>query len=82
MLSDRQQSLATNSRVDETTNRFLFGNHSIQIRHKVAGFSNLIGIVTTTHEGDGHLLILHIADVFDGAGLELEHNKNKKVRFE
>lgn len=77
MLSDRHQLLGTNRLVDETTHRFIFFDDGVQIIHKGRRINNLVGIVTTASEGDGHLLIFHIADVFDGAGLKLEHNKKK-----
>ena len=77
-LSDRLQLLATNSRVHETTHRLIIADDFVELRHKVSRICNFVGVFTTTNKSDGHLLILHIGDVFDGAGLKLKHNEIEK----
>lgn len=77
-LSDRLQLLATNSRVHETTHRLIIADDFVELRHKGSRICDLVGIITPTIESDGDLLISDIRDVFDGAGLKLEHNELKK----
>ena len=73
---DDDQLIATDSSIDETTHRLLFGNHGAQLGDELLNILHTVGIITTTIEGDSNLTILHIRDVLNGAGgeVELRHN--------
>ena len=73
---DDDQLIATDSSIDETTHRLLFGNHGAQLGNELLNILHTVGILTTTVEGDSYLTILHVRDVLNGAGgeVELRHN--------
>ena len=74
-----KQLLSLDSIVYKTTHGLLLRDDAAQLSHKLLNILHTVGIITTTVEGDGHFTILHIRDVFDGAGSksELRHNEFK-----
>ena len=81
--SGSDQLLALDSIVYKTTHGLLVSNHGAQLRHKHLNILHTVGVITTTVEGDGHFTIIHIRDVFDGAGRksELRHNEFKMNKW-
>ena len=70
-----------NGEVDKLTDGIFVINHQLKIGNEVSRICDFVSVVTPTIEGDRHLLILHIGDVFDGAGLELKrHNEIKMIK--
>ena len=69
--------IATDCQVDKLTHGVLVFDHQVEIGNELCRIGHVVGIVTPTIEGNSHLTVLHFADVFDGAGLELEHDVKK-----
>ena len=66
--------IATDGEVDELAHGVFVFDHQVEIGNETSRIGHVVGVVTPTVEGDRHLTILHLRDVFDGAGLKLEHN--------
>ena len=78
---DSDQLIVADSSIHKTTHRTLgIGNHGAQLGNELLNILDTVGIITTTVEGDSNLTILHIRDVLNGAGgeVELRHNEFKK----
>lgn len=72
--------ITTDCQIDELTDGILILDHKVEIGDELCRIIHGISVITTTVEGDSHLPILHLRDVLDGAGLELERHNQKKSK--